>query len=190
MENDAEVPAGQRAGRDKQGRPQKGTAKQRGELAEMRFMSKAAGNGFGVAKPWGESERYDFILDSGGELLRVQVKSTYAEHTHGYVINSGWTAYGKKKAYSADQIDFLVAYIVAEDIWYVIPLSAFAPRGKLRLYPSAGKSKNGRGYERYREAWDLMKPASRNRDLDRSWALGEENGRKRPARPPERPPTT
>ena len=53
MENSAEVPAGQRAGRDKKGKPQKGTDKQRGELAEMRFMLKAAGLGFGVAKPWG-----------------------------------------------------------------------------------------------------------------------------------------
>ena len=42
MENSAEVPAGQRAGRDKKGKPQKGTDKQRGELAEMRFMLKAA----------------------------------------------------------------------------------------------------------------------------------------------------
>ena len=77
MENSAEVPAGQRAGRDKKGKPQKGTDKQRGELAEIRFMLKAAGLGFGVAKPWGESERYDFVLDTGKKFWRVQVKSTY-----------------------------------------------------------------------------------------------------------------
>ena len=76
MENSAEVPAGQRAGRDRKGKGQKGTFKQRGELAEMRFMLKAAGLGFGVAKPWGDSERYDFVLDSGKGFLRIQVKST------------------------------------------------------------------------------------------------------------------
>ncbi len=43
----------------------------------MGFMFKAAGLGFGVAKPCGDSERYDFILDSGKRLWRVQVKSTY-----------------------------------------------------------------------------------------------------------------
>jgi len=73
MENSAEVPAGQRAGRDRKGKAQKGTLKQRGELAEMGFMFKAAGLGFGVAKPWGDSERYDFILDNGHRLLRVQI---------------------------------------------------------------------------------------------------------------------
>jgi hypothetical protein len=33
-----------------------------GELAELAFMSKAASLGFGVAKPYGDSERFDFIL--------------------------------------------------------------------------------------------------------------------------------
>ena len=40
------------------------TTKRRGELAELAFTLKAASLGFGVAKPYGDSERYDFILDS------------------------------------------------------------------------------------------------------------------------------
>jgi hypothetical protein len=70
MENSAEVPAGQRAGRDRKGTAQTGTVKQRGELAERGFMLKAAGPGFGVAKPCWDSERYDFILDSGEVVAR------------------------------------------------------------------------------------------------------------------------
>jgi hypothetical protein len=31
-----------------------------GELAELAFMSKAASLGFGVAKPYGDSKRFDF----------------------------------------------------------------------------------------------------------------------------------
>ena len=41
------------------------TSKARGEAAEAAFLAKAAGLGFGVARPWGDSERYDFIVDSG-----------------------------------------------------------------------------------------------------------------------------
>ena len=108
MENDAEVPAGQRAGRDRKGKAQKGTLKQRGELAEMGFMFKAAGLGFGVAKPWGDSERYDYILDSGKRLWRVQVKSTYAERGHSYRVHACADTAGKKRPYTAKQIDFLV----------------------------------------------------------------------------------
>src|SRR6478672_7105116 len=154
MENSAEVPAGQRAGRDRKGKSQKGTDKQRGELAEMGFMFKAAGLGFGVAKPWGESERYDFALDTGKRFLRVQVKSTYVARAQSYSVNAKGS---QNKAYTTEQIDFLVAYIVVEDAWYVVPIEAFAPRKVLKFYPSVPKKKNRDRYEKYREAWDLMK---------------------------------
>ena len=45
-----------------------------GEATEAAFMAKASNLGFAVAKPWGR-ERYDFILDSGHNFWRVQVKS-------------------------------------------------------------------------------------------------------------------
>jgi hypothetical protein len=167
MEYSAEVPAGQRAGRDRKGKPQKGTFKQRGELAEMRFMLKAAGLGFGVAKPWGDSERYDFALDTGNGFVRVQVKSTYVARTSIYAVNAKGS---QNKAYTTEQIDFLVAYIVVEDAWYVIPVRAFAPCKVLKFYPSVCKSR-GR-YEKYREAWDLMKEMPDDRTLANSRALG------------------
>jgi hypothetical protein len=36
--------------------------KRTGELPEAAFMLKARTLGFGMAMPWGDSERYDFIL--------------------------------------------------------------------------------------------------------------------------------
>jgi PD-(D/E)XK endonuclease len=172
MENNAEVPAGQRAGRDRKGKSQKGTRKQRGELAEMGFMFKAAGLGFGVAKPCGDSEHYDFILDSGERLWRVQVKSTYVPRSDSYYLSARGGLDGKFKAYTAEQIDILVAYIVVEDAWYVVPVAAFVPRTGLRFFPSGCKRKSIGLYEKYREAWDLMKAGRGNRDLDSSLALG------------------
>ena len=49
--------------------------KQRGELAELAFMRKAANFGFAIAKPWGGSERYVVIVRFGMIFWRVQVKS-------------------------------------------------------------------------------------------------------------------
>lgn len=177
MDDSAEVPAGQRAGRDRKGKPQKGTGKQQGELAEMGFMFKAAGLGFGVAKPWGESERYDFALDTGKRFVRVQVKSTYVARRQSYSVIARRS---HNLAYTAEQIDFLVAYIVAEDAWYVIPVEAFAPRKQLEFHPSGSKYKGRGRYEKYREAWDLMKATPEISDLDRSWALGVECRREPP----------
>jgi hypothetical protein len=166
MENSAAVPDGQRAGRDRKGKSNKGTRKQRGELAEMAFTYKAAGLGFGVAKPYGDSERYDFILDSGVKLWRVQVKSTYGARAHSYCVHAcGSLAAGERKGYTAKQIDMLVAFLVAENAWYVVPVKAFARRKNLRFYPSG--SKTGGIYEQYREAWDLMRPKTRRRTKGR-----------------------
>jgi hypothetical protein len=64
--------------------------KRRGEVSELAFFHKAASLGFGVAKPWGDSERYDFILDSGQRLWRVQVKSGCHHHNRYYTLHDGW----------------------------------------------------------------------------------------------------
>src|SRR5580658_6380180 len=40
------------------------TTKRLGEIAELAFSFKAYNLGFGVSKPYGDSERYDVILDS------------------------------------------------------------------------------------------------------------------------------
>ena len=53
--------------------------KRRGEIAELVFMRKAISLGYGVAKPWGESDHYDFILNRGRNFWRIQVKSVWSQ---------------------------------------------------------------------------------------------------------------
>src|SRR6266852_5708375 len=62
------------------------TCKRQGELSELAFVYKAASLGFIVAKPYGDNERYDFVLDSGERLWRVQVKSTSYLHSGSYRV--------------------------------------------------------------------------------------------------------
>jgi PD-(D/E)XK endonuclease len=132
------------------------TRKKLGEQAEAVFLNKATSLGLSVAKPWGDSERYDLIVGSGQRLWRVQVKSTRYEGERRYSI----TARGCTAGYTADEIDFLAAYIVPLGIWYILPVRAFAPSKCLRFYPAAENSCGQ--YEKYREAW---------------WRLGAESGR-------------
>ena len=125
--------------------------KRRGEIAEAAFLSKASSMGFGVAKPWGDSDRYDLIVDVGGCLLRVQVKSAHrvcAQNSGGYHIRA---QSGRRGPYRTDEIDLLVAYIVPEDIWYIFPPSAFKTMKSMRLFPYAAKRMSK--FEKYREAW-------------------------------------
>ena len=60
----------------RQGRRVFANYKKRGEWVELLFMTVAAGLGFIVAKPWGETARYDVIVENEGRFLRIQVKST------------------------------------------------------------------------------------------------------------------
>src|ERR1017187_5499053 len=129
------------------------TKKRRGEMAEAAFLHKASTLGFGVSKPWGDSEPYDLIVDSGSGLWRVQVKSSYRSNKYGgYMI----CAHGnrRKTSYSLKEIDALVAYIVPEDLWYVLPVSLFRKIKSLRLYPKPGRVPSK--YNMCREEWQLL----------------------------------
>ena len=139
--------------RQQQERTSRG-CKKRGELAEMAFILKAESLGFEVAKPYGESNRYDFVLRSGQQFWKVQVKSSSHFGWGGYLVHSERTRHGQQIPYTAEEIDFLVAYIVPEDTWFVFPVRAFTPHRGVHVYP-AGTADGGR-YEKYREAWWLL----------------------------------
>lgn len=129
------------------------TRKRRGEMAEAAFLHKASRMGFGVSKPWGDSEPYDLIVDSGTRLWRVQVKSAYrAAEYGGYTFH----AHGNenKKVYSLKDIDVLVAYIVPEDLWYVVPVKVFRNIAGMKLFPGSRRRRSK--FEVYREGWELF----------------------------------
>jgi PD-(D/E)XK endonuclease len=129
-------------------------AKKRGELAEMAFILKAESLGFEVAKPYGESNRYDFIVRSGQQLWKVQVKSSSLIAWGRYRVHAERTQQGRVIPYTTDEIDFLAAYIVPEDMWFVIPVRAFTPHRVVHVYPVG--TADGGPFEKYREAWWLM----------------------------------
>ncbi len=123
--------------------------KQRGEWAELRFMARAAEHGLSITKPWGDSARYDFATEHRGHFLRVQVKSTKFMRSNSYICHTNSTS-GR---YSATQIDFVAAYVIPADAWYIIPVHVFQRQDGVCLSPHRKTSK----YGRYREAWHLLR---------------------------------
>jgi hypothetical protein len=133
----------------------RGHSKRKGELSELAFLYKAVSMGFGVAKPYGDSERFDFIVSSGNRLRRVQVKSCYTESYRGYGVRAGGNCKRGPEMYTPHEIDVIVVYVVPEDAWYVIPINALCKRYTLYLHPN-GRRRGMYQYEQYREAW-IMK---------------------------------
>ncbi len=139
----------------------KKASKRLGEVAEAAFLSKATALGFGISKPWGDSERYDFIVDVNGRVLRVQVKSAHRVSKNlrgGYHIDGGHARYrGRTRyraGYTADEIDILVAYIVPEDTWYIFPPSRFEAMGGICIVTD---KKRPSKFHQYCEAWNLFR---------------------------------
>ena len=122
--------------------------KLRGEWVEMRFMTLAAQHGFTVSRPWGDSAPYDMMLERDGRVLRVQVKCTTYPCGNSYRCHV--TASGVP--YAKEQVDFIAAYIIPLDVWYIIPAGAPGRHMQILLSPHR---KNTRYYE-YKEAWHLL----------------------------------
>ena len=91
------------------GKTPKSGFKLRGEWTELLFMTRATELGLRVIKPWGDSSRYDFVVETGGRFLRVQVKSTSCKRNNHYVCAIDGRG---KNPYTAADIDFFAIYII------------------------------------------------------------------------------
>jgi PD-(D/E)XK endonuclease len=138
--------------------------KRRGELAELVFLLIATRMGFAVSKPYGDNERYDFVLDarlahprfqSASLLWRIQVKASTQLLNGLYRVNAHRRTGGRAVPYRIGEIDFIAAYIIPEDTWYILPLRAV--RGTSLLIRPRKDRRPGR-YDQYREAWHLLRP--------------------------------
>lgn len=127
--------------------------KRRGEWVELQFMARASAHGLTVNKPWGDSARYDFVVEKDGHFLRVQVKATSFRHSRGYLCSCARRTLKGPVSYTVDEIDFVVAYIIPEDIWYVIPFRELtAIEAAILLAPRRPKNR----HYRFMEAWHLL----------------------------------
>jgi hypothetical protein len=88
----------------------------KGQIAVLKVQLRAAEKGVAVAIPTVEM-RYDMIVDDG-TLRRAQVKYVAQEETDGSVtldLRKETRGNGKKRTYSRDEIDMVLAYIPAVD---------------------------------------------------------------------------
>ncbi len=129
--------------------------KERGEWAESVFVARAGEQGLPVSKPWGDSRSFDCVVGRPGKFAAVQVKSTITklESGKGYICSTC----SSHKAYRVGAFDFLAAYVIPEDAWYIIPAKEIRGLKSISLCTEgSGEAK----YEKYREAWKLLRVAA------------------------------
>jgi PD-(D/E)XK nuclease superfamily protein len=130
--------------------------KQSGEISQAAFLLRARTLGFKVALPWGDSERYDFVVwMAGGPIYRVQVKGTGRLYRRGYEVQPVHTARGgRKERYTAKEIDVVAAHVQPVDAWYLLPIKKVGRAKSLRFYPDIESREPM--WEEYREAWEVL----------------------------------
>jgi PD-(D/E)XK endonuclease len=149
------IPAPEQTPAQKAARQRGIISRQRGDLGEVAFLHKATSLGFMVAQPYGTIYPFDFILQGGQDLWRIQVKAV--SHMSGglYALTPRRHQGKTRRAYSKFEIDFVAVYIIPEETWYILPVREVVGRLCLLFRP--------KGYHRpdiyahYREAWHLLR---------------------------------
>lgn len=126
-----------------------------GNIGEVAFLHKAMVQGLVVAKPYGHFQRYDFIVEAGRNLWRVQVKAASRLRFGLYPLTVRCFEFGKRVTYSLEELDFLAAYVLPENAWFIVPAHEVVRREMLMLRPK--DYVHGDRYALYREAWHLFR---------------------------------
>jgi PD-(D/E)XK endonuclease len=129
-----------------------------GDLGEVAFVHKAMSLDYVVAKPYGQMHRYDFMVEGGNRIWRVQVKTTTCMRDGRYQLCVQRITHRRCVAYKKSELDFVIAYLMPVKTWYILPISLVAGRRSFLLAPPGFRGKNP--LAQYQEAWHLLgKPA-------------------------------
>jgi len=87
-------------------------ARRHGDLGEVAFLHKATELGLMVAQPYGTMHAFDFIVQGGQNIYRVQVKAAAHLRKGLYAVNVCRSQGGKLRPYLASEVDFIAVYII------------------------------------------------------------------------------
>lgn len=117
------------------------STKQRGNITEIECMLAFLKLGYNILTPYGDCERYDFVVDLQGKLYKIQVKTANENHVQdGYIefkTANKTTRNGTfiNHPYTKEEIDyFMTGY---EGQYYLIPVEEVCRSNvkRLRLRP-------------------------------------------------------
>jgi hypothetical protein len=128
-------------------------SKDRGTWAELCFAVRAMQEGLRPARPFGEPSGYDFLVHhKSTRIFGVQVKSTIYKMGACYHC----TIRTQHHVYKKDSFDFVAAYVIPENVWYILPEKVVRGKSTVGLYPAMAEAK----YDPYKEAWYYLRGES------------------------------
>jgi hypothetical protein len=114
----------------------------------------ALAGGFMVAQPYGTMHPFDFVVQGGQNLWRVQVKASIHLRKGLYAVNIYRSQGRRLRPYTASEVDFVAVYIVPDDAWFIVPVREVVDRRMLLFRPKISWRRDL--YAHHREAWHLL----------------------------------
>ena len=127
----------------------------KGTQAEFQFAVECAKRNWVVSSPFNDVAPYDFIIDTGETLKKVQIKGTFQEYRKrkgSYMVGaSRSTRSGLRINYDEKEVDLMALYVEPKGVWYIIPTGELGST-TVSVWPD----KSTCNFRKYMNAWDLM----------------------------------
>jgi len=96
----------------------------KGYLTEQKCFVKCLEAGYTISKPLFDNARYDFILDTGNKLLRIQVKTSAWNEDHSAFSFNGYSQHStgngnKRMKYTKAEVDYFMTE--KDNVFYLYP---------------------------------------------------------------------
>ena len=134
--------------------------KQTGNITELKVMLAFIELGYNVLQPYGDCERYDFVVDFNGDFKRIQVK-TSSSNNNGESFQFSCRSSHRKNGeivhdrYSKDEIDYFATTFCGKT--YLIPVEECGADKRLRLLPTKNNQTRGVSWAKDYELEEVVK---------------------------------
>lgn len=121
-------------------------SKEIGNVTEQQCITGLYEQGCDISIPFGNSQKYDLIMDYNGKLYKVQVKHANVKADDAISVKTRWQSHNsngyKYTSYTKDDVDFFATYY--NGIVYLIPIEECCSTEKiLRLISAKNNQKTG-----------------------------------------------
>lgn len=135
-------------------------SKQKGNITELECMLAFIKHGYNVLTPYGDCERYDFVVDAKGKFIRIQSKTSKSDDNGASFKFSGKSCNRKdgkivSHLYTNEEIDYFST--IFEGKCYLIPVEECGSDKKLRILPAKNGQIRGISWAKDYELEEIIK---------------------------------
>ena len=134
--------------------------KYKGNVTEIETILAFMKLGYNVLTPYGDCERYDFVVDIGNKFIRVQSKTSHSTDDGASFSFSGRSCNRKDgkivhHQYTADEIDYFATTF--NGTTYLVPVEECGADKRLRILPAKNGQTRGFTWAKDYELEEVVK---------------------------------